>query len=382
MKTTILNRAFEHPTDGWYHIEALGEHPNDEANVVQVIDGESCAAIVNRFNADAEAGRLSHGHEMLIDHEHFKHDVDKETRAYGWLQKLQNRDDGIYGQIRWTRTGKDAVDGGDYRFFSTEYDPKDLKILNNGKLKRIRPLRLDGLTLTNANNNKGQRPITNREQPGIADIIKDNPEAEKIILEFAKNRFRQPVSAGAADKNQNQRNKMKTVLTELDMSADASEESALGAVRKLKNRLTTAEEKAGKVTEMETQIATLLDEQMDGLLAEYKVTDTKVINRLKPVLKPLKNRADRISCLADFGYSAEESAEEETEERKDKTVKKNRVLNRGTGDGERPQPTGEEQAENKKATKIMNRARTLMKDTPNLSLATAVKMAQDEEATA
>ena len=358
MKTKpILNRAFEHPTDGWYHIEALGEHPNESSKVVQVIDGESVQAIVNRFNADADAGKLSHGHEMLIDHEHFKHDSAQETRAYGWLQKLANRDDGIYGQIRWTRTGKDAVDGGDYRFFSTEYDPKDLKILNRlapgpSGPTRVRPLRLDGLTLTNDNNNKGQRPITNREQ------------------------FSPAIPPG-----ENQRTKMKTVLTALDLSADASEESALAAVNKLKNRAITAEEKAGKADGLQKQIDTLLDEQIDGLLAERKVTDTKIINRLRPTLKPLKNRADRLACLDDLGIKPADDTTE-TDEDKTKAGKTGRVLNRGTGDGERKQPTAEEQTERKNATKIMNRANAILKETPHLTLATAVTMAQAEEATA
>lgn len=162
MNTRIFNRDFEHPTDGWYNIEASGEHPNAGAGVIQVIDKKACEQIANRFNADATAGRLSHGHEMLIDHEHFKHDINKETIAYGWLTQLQNRSDGLYGQIRWTGTGKQAVDNGDYRFFSTEYDPDDLEVLNDAKPCLVRPVRLDGLTLTNEPNNKGQKPITNR----------------------------------------------------------------------------------------------------------------------------------------------------------------------------------------------------------------------------
>jgi hypothetical protein len=117
MNPTILNRDFQHPADGWYQIEALGEHPNRAAGVVQVIDGQSAASIVNRFNADAAASQLRHGNELLIDHEHFSDQADQESRAYGWLQELQNRADGIYGRIRWTATGKAAVDGGDYRIF-------------------------------------------------------------------------------------------------------------------------------------------------------------------------------------------------------------------------------------------------------------------------
>ena len=125
MNSLILNRDFSHPADGWYQIEPKGEHPNRAAGVIQVIDDEAARSIVERFNQDAATGKLRHGNEMLIDHEHFSDQPDKETRAYGWLMELQNRADGIYGRVRWSKTGKEAVDGGDYRFFSTEYDPKD-----------------------------------------------------------------------------------------------------------------------------------------------------------------------------------------------------------------------------------------------------------------
>jgi len=73
MSVSIFNRPdFQHPPDGWYQIEAKGRHPNRQAGVIQLIDDEACEAIVDRFNVDADAGKLRHGHEMLIDHEHFK----------------------------------------------------------------------------------------------------------------------------------------------------------------------------------------------------------------------------------------------------------------------------------------------------------------------
>ena len=69
----------------------------------------------------------------------------------------------VYGLIRWTGTGRDAVESGDYRFFSTEYDLNDGEFLTDKKPRQFRPLHLDGLTLTNQPNNKtGQKPITNR----------------------------------------------------------------------------------------------------------------------------------------------------------------------------------------------------------------------------
>ena len=143
-------------------LEAKGEHPNTRAGVVQVIDDPASDSIVNRFNAEADEPGFA---GMLIDHEHFKHDTDKETAAYGWLMRLQNRADGFYGQVRWTGTGLPKIEDGTYRYFSTEYDPADLQVLSDKRPRRVRPLRLAGLTLTNMNNNKGQRPITNRADP-------------------------------------------------------------------------------------------------------------------------------------------------------------------------------------------------------------------------
>jgi hypothetical protein len=162
MVTAIFNREdFKHPEDGFYCLEPAGTHPNREAGFALLIDPTACAAISTRFNTDAAAGKLSHGHEMLIDREHFKDRPDKETAADGWLRQTQSREDGLYGRIRWTTKGQAAVDGGEYRFFSTEYAPEDMVNLG-GDPPRIRPMRLDGLTLTNMPRNKGGKPITNR----------------------------------------------------------------------------------------------------------------------------------------------------------------------------------------------------------------------------
>lgn len=281
MNPTILNREFQHPNDGWYQIEPKGEHPNRAAKIVQVIDDTAVATIVNRFNADAAAGTLRHGNEMLIDHEHFSGDTDKESRAYGWLTKLENRADGIYGQIRWTTTGKAAVDGGDYRFFSTEYDPADMKIVNADQPRKVRPVRLDGLSLTNMNNNRGQRPITNRNEQSRPDAVVE-----------------------AANQNTN---RMKNIATKLGLAAEASEDAILAEVTKIMNRATEAEGKVTpltqRVTALESDNQTLLGEQIDADFATAKITDEKIINRHKPLLsdpKHFKNRAERVAFIADL----------------------------------------------------------------------------------
>ena len=368
LRPAILNRAFQHPTDGWYQIETPGNHPNAEAGVVQVIDDAAVTSIVNRFNREADAYEAQHGVPfpgMLIDHEHFKHQTDKETVAYGWLMRLDNRQGKPFGQIHWTTTGKPAVDGGDYRFFSTEYDPKQVQILNTtGKVKRVRPLRLDGLTLTNDPNNQPAKPITNRggNDQSLDDEIDQAPddglcpECEEPLAADAANPdvmtcpgcHKNYANAGASAANQHKttkKNKMKNIASKLGLAAEASEEAIVAAVTKIMNRNAELEPLAETNKTLTNRLTALEGEQIDSLLTECKVTDAKIINRVKPALAPLANREERLKYLADFGYKPGEAK---------------RVLNRGSGTApdETTPAAGDEQA---RVEKIRNRCSELQK---------------------
>jgi hypothetical protein len=304
MNSSILNPDFSHPPDGWYQIEPKGEHPNHAAGVIQVIDDEAMRSIAEQFNQDAVAGTLRHGNELLIDHEHFSDQLDKETRAYGWLVELQAREDGIYGRVRWSKTGKEAVDGGDYRFFSTEYAQKDCGecqvasgegavnaepgepdgetgqdaslATRHSTLARVRPLRLDGLTLTNMNNNRGQKPITNRDPNGPTD--------------------QQPT----------ERKRMNTVANKLGLAADVSEETILAEVTRLLNRLAEMIPHEDENKSLRERLSAVDAEQVHTLLDLHGVRDEKIRHRLQPVLTSLKNREERVTALLDFGFKPEE----------------------------------------------------------------------------
>lgn len=289
MNSSILNRDFSHPSDGWYQIEAKGEHPNRAAGVIQMIDDQAAESITNHFNQEAATGKLRHGSEMLIDHEHFSDQPDKETRAYGWLLELQHRADGIYGRIRWSKTGKEAVDGGDYRFFSTEYEAAECIECSESDTegaqspsgqtapKRVRPTRLAGLTLTNMNNNRGQKPITNR---GSDDAAHSSPTIETKT--------------------------MNTVAIKLGLATDASEEIVLAEVTRLLNRVTEMIPHEEENKSLRERLNAVESEQVHTLLDLHGVKDEKIRNRLKPVLVGLKNREERVAALLDFGFKAEE----------------------------------------------------------------------------
>jgi phage I-like protein len=154
-----MDSEFKLSADDWFLIEAFGEHPNRAANVVQVIDVEGGEAIVAAFKErSAQPGFAG----VPIDLDHLSGSPDHESRAYGWVEGLEARVDGIYARIRWTAAGRSAVESGEYRFFSTEYNRADAEELP-GRPGFWRPLVLHGLALTNQPNNRiGQRPITNR----------------------------------------------------------------------------------------------------------------------------------------------------------------------------------------------------------------------------
>lgn len=276
MRASILNRDFVHPTDGWYHIEPKGEHLNREAGVVQVIDDEALRSMVNRFQEEASKPNFA---GMLVDHEHFKHQSDKETTAYGWLMNVQGREDGLYGEIRWTRTGKEAVDGGDYRFFSTEYESKDAKILNTAKPRKVRPLRLSGLTLTNDPGNKGGKPITNRDESGRERVLDGNSDRTN---EETKGKT------------------MRSVNQLLGLSADADEASVHAEVTKIMNRAKSAEDANKPLTEEVVRLKAtngeLLAAQVESDLTIYG-NRFKAEDKEKVKAQLISNRAGTIELL-------------------------------------------------------------------------------------
>ena len=195
MNAPIINRTsdqdangepFVLPSDGWYQIEVPGTHMNRGTGVNQVIDDAAVRSMVNRFNQEKADWKVRNGTEfpgMLIDFDHFSYDTDKSSGAAGWVTGMRavNRDASgmLYPEatIRWSNRGKEAVMGGDFRFFSTVYLPGEVQVLGE---KRVRPLRIDRLALTNDPNNKGGKPISNRAaDPKTQDEPKDNTTTMK-----------------------------------------------------------------------------------------------------------------------------------------------------------------------------------------------------------
>lgn len=344
MNPKILNRSGQLPADGYYHIEALGEHVNHRARVVQVIDDQAVQTIVNRFAQEAAA---EHFAGQRIDKDHLSSSEENPTEAMGWSKAVTNRADGLYAQIKWTPLGRPLIkpDNADdepaYKFFSTEYDPGDCEQLGTRKIGNrtyavVRPLRLAGLSLTNDPNNRGQRPISNR---GGTD-------------------------AGAADENQPAKT-MKKVNSLLGLAEDASEDSAVAAIQAIQNRATTAE--ANNQT---------LTAERDGLLASQVEADLEkyapvIANKEAAKKSLIANRAAAIEFfdgLLAAGKQAEGQGKPIT----------NRANARTPEGGAQTDDEKKAAAEEARAGKIANRARQLREANPQLQLTKAYELAEAE----
>lgn len=181
MRAKILNRAGDVPSDGWYQIEVTGTHPAGKART-QVIDQVALESIVNRFTAErTAAGENFAG--MLVDNDHLSHDLDNSTEALAWAQELAIRAGQLHARLDLTDLGDVAIRNKRFKFFSTEYDPEDLQDLSGGA---VRPLRLSGLAFTNRPNNRGGKPISNRDgtQPGGDKKPDTNTTMQPIALKL------------------------------------------------------------------------------------------------------------------------------------------------------------------------------------------------------
>ena len=269
---TLLNRDFKLPADGWHHVVPLGEFLHPQTGTMQVLDNRAAGEMVKDFQHLAEEPNFP---GLLVDFDHFSDDPSQSSAAAGWLYEMQNRGDGLWGKIRWSDVGEEAVKGGRYRLVSPVFPPasqcEEAGNLNNSlrtevrapkKESRRRPLRLVKLALTNDPNLKGMVPLSNRAGAGTG------------------------VPALAEQQTKKQMSRINTLL---GLSAEATEDAAVAELTKLQNRAALADN-------LEKENAGLLTAQVESDLEKYK-------NRFKPESKDkmrehlLKNRGAAIELL-------------------------------------------------------------------------------------
>jgi hypothetical protein len=341
--------------DGWVHIVPKGELENKEANVVQVLDDRAHDSIIANLRADAE--KLGNRWPGLYGgEEHFIYDKDKSSAAFMWAKEFEKREDGVWARGDVTDVGEPAIKNKRFKYTSFVTDPEVPGSIEKLDGNRVRILRIDTFGFTNyANGRHLLTPITNRDETTLPASPATPHAGEQAAIQNRK------------------AHTMKQIATRLGLAAEASEDAILGELTKLFNR---AEKAELKIQNLETELSPLKNrvaefdgEEVTGLLDEHKVTDEKTRSRLTPLLKPLKNRAERESLLLDLGFKKSEESFQAGSQRQ---------LRNREGKAPQIQTPGDKSADQLNAQKIMNRAKELREQFPHMSLATAATYAQRE----
>ena len=341
MNNLILNRDFRLPNDGWYHIAPFGEFPHAAAGVIQVIDQESCIAMTARFAADAQTPNFP---GLLVDFDHFSLDGEKRSEAAGWIIGLENRENGLWAQIRWSDLGEEAVKGGRYRFLSPVWARSDCVDFGDG---RVRPVRILNAAVTNDPNLKGLVPLSNSGQRGVVDF--------------------QTLYGGVTDQeNKNMKAVIEKLVNHLGLAVNATEAVILEKMGGLIS--------ATVVTELQNSLSALQTKH-DGVVATLKTVEDELVNRhladfeglINEGSKPfwaqqlIQNRVGALAVLGDLREMAGNAASAvDTVKGGNKESTKKPLHNRATARPVPPSQGGQTGADgDSKAMKIRNRAQEI-----------------------
>jgi hypothetical protein len=269
MRAKILNRGGDIPADHWYHIEVSGTHPAGPGRR-QLIDEKAVTSIVNRFNGEKAAAGDNFG-GMLVDLDHRSHDLTQTTEAHAWLQDVEARAGQLWGRLDLTDLGEHAIRNKRVKWFSTEYDPEDVEPAGDGV---VRPLRLSGLAFTNRPNNRGGKPISNRDG--------DVPDGEQTETETT----------------------MQPIALKLGLPADADEAAILTKITSLMSELEAAKgkEAGAEADAIMNRLGSRVPESVRPMWREKLITNRQETEKLMEASFPgtqARKAEDKIFNRAD-----------------------------------------------------------------------------------
>ncbi|MDR0678854.1 MAG: phage protease [Puniceicoccales bacterium] len=133
----------------WLKLVDYGEYGHRLG--VQVVDREGAVAMADRFRSLwARLARRFRGIPVYVGHPddgEFRGQVGhSDTKAYGWVQQLEAREDGLWIRVRWSPTGRQLLEGAHYKFLSPRWE------MERREGDRLYPKSLLSVGLTNCPN--------------------------------------------------------------------------------------------------------------------------------------------------------------------------------------------------------------------------------------
>jgi phage I-like protein len=184
-KVESVSSEFELLQGDWIQIAPFGQFPHSAG--LQYFDASDAQRLVDAFAS--LLGKLKRRFGGLPWYEGHPDTSPREfpnKRAYGWIDQLEVRSDGLYGHVKWTKAGQELVAEGHYKFFSPVWRVDAAQVA--GK-RVLRPTELISVGFTNMPN-MPVLPLSN-EQPQPNDNKIENedmtlPPQALTMLGFAE----------------------------------------------------------------------------------------------------------------------------------------------------------------------------------------------------
>jgi phage I-like protein len=257
-----------------------------DKTVMQRFNREAADKIVANFNdAATAAGANWTGRPWFVGHPDVPglENTYPDKKAYGWIMAVEARDDGLYGQVKWSAPGRLMLDNAHYKFHSPFVLGPRIGVENG--MEVYLPVWLESVGFTNTPNIRGTVLLVNtRHDDPRVDPDNNPPSTENVTMnKKIMDEFRALLNLPNADDN--------TVVARLKHLAKLGlANSALGQPVDELQKLIPAHDPAalaaenaslnGRVTELQMQFngerAARIKLELDGLVREGRVTAAEV----------------------------------------------------------------------------------------------------------
>ena len=164
-----VSNDFQPLQGDWVQLSPFGQFPHQRG--LQYFAKSDAVAIVNDFNSiKAKFARRFGGLPWYEGHPDTSPRDYPNKKAFGWIDNVEARNDGLYGHVKWTKAGQELVNEGHYKYFSPVWDARPGSV--NGK-PVLRPDHLISVGFTNTPN-MPVLPLSNEQEEQQAEQTIEN----------------------------------------------------------------------------------------------------------------------------------------------------------------------------------------------------------------
>ncbi|HEX7860066.1 MAG TPA: DUF935 family protein [Verrucomicrobiae bacterium] len=153
-----LENQFTVLQEEWVQLSPYGDYPH--ARGIQRIDRAGVDTLVAQFSSfRARLGRLFGGVPFYVGHPDLPNSSELvDRKAYGWINEIEAREDGLYGRVKWSDAGMELLRNAHFKFLSPYWEAREIG-KENGRAV-YQPIALISAGLTNQPNIP-VRPLAN-----------------------------------------------------------------------------------------------------------------------------------------------------------------------------------------------------------------------------